>query len=108
MKKQEDIKNKMVVNTSFTSKSGEGTRMFSRQGKSTINHYLCFNESASNRFTQIFDANVEKKLQEQVKNPLDSFKFDNEIAKIIGEQVKKKVKSIQPGKVKGKDPPPPA
>ncbi len=87
-------KNKMVVNTSFTSKSGGGTRMFSRQGKATIHNYLCFNESASTRFNEIFVANIEKKKQEQSQNPLDAFKFDDNVVKILGEQNKRKVVSL--------------
>ena len=32
----------MFVDTGFASKSGLGTPMYSRRGKSTINTYLCF------------------------------------------------------------------
>ena len=31
-----------IIESDFTMKSGQGTPMFSRQGKSTVNSYICF------------------------------------------------------------------
>jgi hypothetical protein len=31
-----------IIDSGFTRKSGQGTPMYSRRGKSTINSYLCF------------------------------------------------------------------
>ncbi|CDW89399.1 UNKNOWN [Stylonychia lemnae] len=35
----------MIIDSGFTAKSGQGTPMYSRRGKSTINHYLCFTKN---------------------------------------------------------------
>eukprot|EP00347_Sterkiella_histriomuscorum_P000795 403374475 len=35
----------MIIDSGFTAKSGQGTPMYSRRGKSTINNYLCFTKN---------------------------------------------------------------
>ena len=35
----------MIIDSGFAAKSGQGTSMYSRRGKSTINSYLCFNNN---------------------------------------------------------------
>ena len=37
----------MIVTTSYCSRSGQGTPMYSRRGKSTINQYLCFSRETT-------------------------------------------------------------
>ena len=57
----------MIIDSGFTAKSGQGTPMYSRRGKSTINHYLCFTKNPEEIANQrkMLVQNREQRLMQQ-------------------------------------------
>jgi len=50
----------MLANSTYTQKSGDGTPMFSRPGKSTTYNYLCFSKDLSKKVEAVAVRNEEQ------------------------------------------------
>ena len=62
--------NKGLVTTSFVTKSGEGTPMFSNSGKRTVAQYICFKEAHHDTIAEVEEEVPEEVKKQQVKNDL--------------------------------------
>lgn len=58
----------LIVETSFVTKSGQGTPMFSRPGKGTCAEYMVFKEQHERE--EVLEEVPEEVLKEQLKNDL--------------------------------------
>lgn len=60
----------LVLETTFMTKSGQGTPMFSRPGKGTCTEYMVFKEPHKTSTSPIVEEKPEEALQEHLKNDL--------------------------------------
>lgn len=61
-----------IIITNLCARSGKGTPMFSRRGRSTIAHYLCFRKNESKKLKPyVFDTFLNKKVEKKKATKVD-------------------------------------